>query len=642
MKKAILLLLLFLPLAFAYDWSFDSDYVDIEFSIVSDLIIAKQPGFSVDYVKSKLLFFPRDSFQQRVLELDTDPSSSQTDDSLVFSWDSPFENLLSSAVVGVVRVSNVQQKVKNKVKFPFNSDSEFLNPSENIDFDSSLIRRQASLLASGRDDLFVIVSDIAQWVSANIEYDLSCGTRVEKASWVFVNRRGTCDEFSSLFIAMCRSLGIPAKYVSGVAYSNLPELIGFGPHAWAEVYFPDVGWVPFDPTFGQHGFVDVSHVKMMESLDPDEPSSRFEWKASGIDVEPDKLEITAKLVDKYGKADIPYSLSVNPYYSDVGFGSYNLIEVEIRNLADYYIAETLQLVKSPEVSVVDDVSKNLVLKPRESKSFFWKVRVVDGLDSDFSYTFPVAVFSVRNVSARTSFVSTFKDKVHSLDDVNDELERLVVDTRVFAPDLDLFCFPEKIVFVNQLNTINCTIRNSGNVVLDDLKVCLAQCQSFDLDISQSRNLQLSYRPTKTGIQEVDVSASNNDLKKSLTLDLDVQDVPKLQMTNLQYPKSLDEQVDYNVSFRISKLSYSVPQDVRILVEQNGFSDFLAIDNLGKDHDVILSLKGDSLKLGPNNVSLKITFSDLDGKDYVIGEDFQVNLLHISLWQRIRLFFLRFF
>ena len=71
----------------------------------------------------------------------------------------------------------------------------------------------------------------------------------EPATWVYDNRQGVCDELTGLFISMLRELGIPARFVSGVSYTNLPEFAKpWGGHGWAEVWFPDVGWVPFDVT----------------------------------------------------------------------------------------------------------------------------------------------------------------------------------------------------------------------------------------------------------------------------------------------------------------------------------------------------------------------------------------------------------
>lgn len=60
--------------------------------------------------------------------------------------------------------------------------------------------------------------------------------------------RGVCQDYTHAMLGICRTLGIPARYVSGYLYSG-GEMIGAdATHAWVEVLIPDQGWVGFDPT----------------------------------------------------------------------------------------------------------------------------------------------------------------------------------------------------------------------------------------------------------------------------------------------------------------------------------------------------------------------------------------------------------
>jgi len=87
---------------------------------------------------------------------------------------------------------------------------------------------------------------------------------------------GSCQTYASLFVAMARAAGIPARLVYGWADSGgLSGLLGpDNRHVWAEYYNPDRGWVPVDPTFAERqrdllhfdpsahlaqGYEDVSH-----------------------------------------------------------------------------------------------------------------------------------------------------------------------------------------------------------------------------------------------------------------------------------------------------------------------------------------------------------------------------------------------
>jgi len=70
---------------------------------------------------------------------------------------------------------------------------------------------------------------------------------------VLVSRKGVCQDFAHLMIACLRNIGLPARYVSGYIETFPPpgkeKLIGSdASHAWVSVYFPEIGWVEFDPT----------------------------------------------------------------------------------------------------------------------------------------------------------------------------------------------------------------------------------------------------------------------------------------------------------------------------------------------------------------------------------------------------------
>ena len=61
-------------------------------------------------------------------------------------------------------------------------------------------------------------------------------------------QRGSCRDYTTLFIAACRSLGLAARFVSGYLFGNPQQEHQL--HAWAEVYLPGAGWRGFDPTEG--------------------------------------------------------------------------------------------------------------------------------------------------------------------------------------------------------------------------------------------------------------------------------------------------------------------------------------------------------------------------------------------------------
>ena len=100
------------------------------------------------------------------------------------------------------------------------------------------------------------VTALCSQIHADFEYkpgSTSVTTTLEKA---FSNRRGVCQDFAHLGIACLRSLGLPARYVSGYLETDpppgRPKLTGAdGSHAWLSVFIPQTGWVDVDPTNDQ-------------------------------------------------------------------------------------------------------------------------------------------------------------------------------------------------------------------------------------------------------------------------------------------------------------------------------------------------------------------------------------------------------
>jgi transglutaminase-like putative cysteine protease len=88
------------------------------------------------------------------------------------------------------------------------------------------------------------------------------GTAAEEA---FEAGHGVCQDFAHIFIAVARSLGIPARYVSGHLFRRDGATLQPATHAWAEGWVPDLGWVAFDPTHGM--CADDAYVRVACGLD---------------------------------------------------------------------------------------------------------------------------------------------------------------------------------------------------------------------------------------------------------------------------------------------------------------------------------------------------------------------------------------
>jgi transglutaminase-like putative cysteine protease len=126
-------------------------------------------------------------------------------------------------------------------------------------FDSTASRSQSIVEGYARQSfppgrpLLDAVLELTSRINAEFTFDPKATTVATPLTEVFASRRGVCQDFARLEIACLRSLGIPARYVSGYMETmpppGAPKLVGAdASHAWLTFYCPGTGWIPVDPT----------------------------------------------------------------------------------------------------------------------------------------------------------------------------------------------------------------------------------------------------------------------------------------------------------------------------------------------------------------------------------------------------------
>ncbi|MBM7588394.1 transglutaminase-like putative cysteine protease [Bacillus pakistanensis] len=102
--------------------------------------------------------------------------------------------------------------------------------------------------------------------------------------FLFETKRGYCDNFSTSMVVLVRSLGIPARWAKGYTEGehkknidseyDLYEISNNNAHSWVEVLFPEVGWVPFEPTVGFSNNVTINYdLDLPESTPSNAPET---------------------------------------------------------------------------------------------------------------------------------------------------------------------------------------------------------------------------------------------------------------------------------------------------------------------------------------------------------------------------------
>lgn len=132
----------------------------------------------------------------------------------------------------------------------------FLDARENIESDEPELISKAKEITEGMTTDYKKAKEIFNYVNVNMTYDESSAYANKGALSAFKNMRGVCEEFATLYVAMCRAVDIPSRVVEGYKVSGdvieisgetkaVRELVN---HTWAEIYLDEFGWVPVEPT----------------------------------------------------------------------------------------------------------------------------------------------------------------------------------------------------------------------------------------------------------------------------------------------------------------------------------------------------------------------------------------------------------
>lgn|GEM_PF-1999605 len=139
-----------------------------------------------------------------------------------------------------------QRDMNNRQYFEAGDKVEFASPEIASKAESFNIRQ------NGVD----IAKDIYDFVNLYITYDKDPRYANKGALSAIKTARGVCDEYATLFTALCRALGLPARVATGYwldedmpLKSGVWNDVSATPHAWPEFYIPGAGWIPAEPTF---------------------------------------------------------------------------------------------------------------------------------------------------------------------------------------------------------------------------------------------------------------------------------------------------------------------------------------------------------------------------------------------------------
>jgi len=104
---------------------------------------------------------------------------------------------------------------------------------------------------------------VYDWVVENTSRDTNvkgCGLGIVEVT--LAKRSGKCADISSVYVALARNIGVPAREVFGIRLGKKAEQDITGDyHCWAEFYLPGTGWIPVDPADVRKKML-VEHLKL--------------------------------------------------------------------------------------------------------------------------------------------------------------------------------------------------------------------------------------------------------------------------------------------------------------------------------------------------------------------------------------------
>jgi len=154
---------------------------------------------------------------------------------------------------------------------------DYLKPTEQVQSNNPRIRELASQLTSNVKTEFDAVQRVIAWIVDHVHY-VTPPAKYD-AVYSLESGKGNCQNFSHLTAALLRAVGIPVRIINGVTFNQpfdiawqkgtLTFKMGQGRHSWVEVWFPELGWVPFDPQ-NTMLFVSTRYLRIEVGVDNNE------------------------------------------------------------------------------------------------------------------------------------------------------------------------------------------------------------------------------------------------------------------------------------------------------------------------------------------------------------------------------------
>lgn len=476
MKKIIFLLLLLIPITFGLECSSidtkDIGQASIDYSVFGTVDLNFNE-FTFENFSFTFRGIPQINLGTYVTNgiLSNDAFNNSI---LFFSQPEITENLNWHFNTNLSSTFN-NKKIEKNVEFPYTDEfpsdiNKYLEFTKTANEDLRIKILTNNLLA-GVNDYLTAIAIISEYGAYYIDYDLNYfASTSANATEIYDAKKGVCDEFSTLLISMFRSVGIPARYVSGYVYTNIgiKGCTNFEPHSWTEVYIPNHGWVSVDSTYKEFFWINSAHIPLYKNYDLLDISSLY-LQRKGSDgsnfLNKNTYSFKIELLD-FQKTESDLNLSINAPI-EIAQDSYLLVNVSINNPTNYWILDTL--ISTP-IRTIDLINFNhsipIVVGPMQTINKYFIFKIPNLECSTACYSDANFKFSLGGGEYESKIIR-IDSEIESVSNLNDLLDIAKEDKKLISPDLLISNIKfNKNKFLEQKPVLSFSIKNIGNSMTD--------------------------------------------------------------------------------------------------------------------------------------------------------------------------------
>jgi hypothetical protein len=276
-----------------------------------------------------------------------------------------FNYILQARIKTNAKIKNLSEHIG----FVPEEITKFKKATEKVESDSEEIINVSKNKFSEKN-YFDTLTKINFWVNQYVSYAegddfLNYYLSQKSAKETLLERKGVCDEFANLAAGLLRVQEIPTRMIVGITYDGS----NWGNHAWIETY-NNGDWFASDPTFGEVGFVDGTHIKLgsYDDISNSLATAIYPSNASVLFNTQQKLpDINIQEMIFFDKVEIEQNKT------EIKTKQWNQISFKITNKTEEVLIAPIRIHKRNKGIFLTNESQQIILKPRETKEVFFDI-----------------------------------------------------------------------------------------------------------------------------------------------------------------------------------------------------------------------------------------------------------------------------